>query len=263
MKKTGYADINGLHLYYEIHGSGRPLILLHGGFGSVESFGSSIELLARTRQVIGVDLQGHGRTGDIDRPLSSDALGDDVAALITHLGFEKADVLGYSFGGGAARQAAIRHPERIRKLVLVSTPFARDGWFPEARAAFDAFGPHLAPMLKQSPVYALYEKIAPRPQDFERVVEKMGTLMRQDFDCTASIDDKKFPPTLIVVGDADALRPAHVIEMFAKLGGGLRDPGWDGSAGRSASRLAIRPGVTHYDIVQSPALLAALEPFLD
>jgi pimeloyl-ACP methyl ester carboxylesterase len=260
-KKTGYADIHGLHLYYEIHGTGEPLIVLHGAFGSVEMFGPNIELLAKTREVIGVDLQGHGRTGDIDRPMSPEALADDVAALIGHLGFDKADVMGYSLGGGVALQTAIRHPERIRKLVLVSTAFARNGWFPEVRAGLDAIGPQLAATMKQGPAYAFYEKIAPRPQDFERVVEKVGAMVKQDYDWTALVTDK-LPPTLIVAGDADGLRPAHLVEMYAKLGGGQRDPGWDGSAGRSASQLAILPGKTHYDIVASPVLATTVEPFL-
>lgn len=251
----------GLELYYEIHGSGEPLIVLHGGFGSVEMFGPNIEILARTRQVIAVDLQGHGRTADIDRALSYEALGDDVAALIEHLGFDKADVMGYSLGGGAALQAAIRHPARVRKLVIVSTVFARSGWFPEVRAGFDAIGPQLAAMMKQGPAYQFYASIAPRPQDFERVVEKVGSLVKRDYDWSAVITDK-LAPTLIVVGDADAVRPAHLVEMFARLGGGQRDPGWDGSGGRSKSQLAVLPGKTHYDIVASPALAAAVDPFL-
>ena len=260
-KQTGYADINGLHLYYEIHGSGDPLIVLHGALGSVEMYGPNIELLAKTRKVIAIDLQGHGRTADIARPMSCEAFGDDVAALIEHLGFQTADVMGYSLGGGAALQAAIRHPERIRKLILVSTAFARAGWYPEVRAGFDAFGPQLAQMMKQGPAYAFYEKIAPRPQDFEHLVEKLGAMVKQDYDWSAQITDK-MPPTLIVAADADGLRPQHLVELYAKLGGGLRDPGWDGSAGRSKSQLAILPGRTHYDIVSAPALVATVEPFL-
>ena len=260
-KQTHYADIDGLHMYYEVHGTGEPLIVLHGALGSVEMYGPNFELLAKTRQVIAIDLQGHGRTADIDRPMSYEALGDDVAALIQHLGYAKADVMGYSLGGGAALQAAIRHPERIRKLVLVSTAFARDGWFPEVRAGFDAFGPQLAAMMKQGPGYAFYAKVAPRPQDFERLVDKVGAMVKRDYDWSPQITDK-LPPTLIVAGDADGLRPAHLVELFAKLGGGQRDPGWDGSAGRSKSQLAILPGKTHYDIVSSPTLAATVEPFL-
>lgn len=260
--KTGYADINGLHLYYEIRGTGDPVIVLHGAFGSVETFGPSLDLLAKTRQVIAIEMQGHGRTADIDRALSREALGDDVAALITHLGFEKADVVGYSMGAAAGLLAAIRHPQRVRKLVIVSTTFSRDGWFPEVRAGFDAFGPQLAAAMKQSPAYAFYEKVAPRPQDFERLVEKMGAVVKADYNLFAQIDEKTMPPTLIVAGDADGIRPAHLVEMYAKLGGGLHEPGWDGSRGRSKSQLAILPGKTHYNIVTSPELVAAIEPFL-
>jgi pimeloyl-ACP methyl ester carboxylesterase len=261
----GYAPINGLSLYHEIHGSGEPLIVLHGGLGSVEMFGPSIALLARTRQVIGVDLRAHGRTGDVDersdQPLSCELMADDIAALIAHLGFATADVMGYSLGGGVALQTAIRHPDRVRKLVVVSAAMARAGWFPEVLAGFDAFGPQLAEMMKPSPVYAFYQKVAPRPADFPRLIDKLGAMLKVDYDWTDDVA-KLRAPVLIVAGDADGLRPAHLIEMFATLGGGLRDPGWDGSAGRSSSQLAILPGATHYDIVGSPALAAIVEPFL-
>lgn len=260
---TGYADINGLHLYYEVHGSGKPLVLVHGAFGSVETFGPNLALLATTRKVIAVEMQGHGHTADIDRPLSAAALGDDLAALIAHLGYAQADVMGYSFGAAAALHAAIRHPERVRKLVIVSTAFARDGWYPEVRAGFDAFGPQLAAAIKQSPIYAHYAKVAPRPQDFDKLVEKMGTLVKKDFDYSPLVDEKRMPPTLIVAADADGMSPAHLAAMFARLGGGQRDPGWDGSAGRSKSQLAILPGRTHYDIATAPELVATVTPFLD
>lgn len=177
-KRTGYAPLNGLQLYYEIHGSGDPLIVLHGGIGSVEMFGENLALLARTRQVIGVDLRAHGRTADTDQPLSCELMADDIAALIAHLGFATADVLGYSLGGGVALQTAIRHPERVRKLVVVSAAMARAGWFPEVLAGFDAFGPELAEMMKPSPVYAFYQKVAPRPEDFPRLRRSIGLAAR-------------------------------------------------------------------------------------
>jgi pimeloyl-ACP methyl ester carboxylesterase len=139
-----YASVNGLEMYYEIHGTGRPLILLHGGVGAIEMFGEVLGLLAEDRQVVAVDLQAHGRTADIDRPLSFESMADDIAALIEHLGFEKADVMGYSLGGGVALQTAIRHPEVVRKLVVVSTPFKRDGWYPEILAGMGQMGPEAA-----------------------------------------------------------------------------------------------------------------------
>src|SRR5881409_720379 len=126
-----YADVNGIKLYYEIHGTGAPLILLHGGLGAISMFGPNLPALAKGRQVIAVDLQGHGRTADIDRPLSVALMADDIAALIKHLGLESADVMGYSLGGGVALQTAIRHPEVVRKLVVVSTPFRRNAFYPD------------------------------------------------------------------------------------------------------------------------------------
>ena len=155
--KTGgnYAEVNGIRLYYEVHGAGEPLVLLHGGLGAVEMFGEVLPLLAEGRQVVAVDLQAHGRTADIDRPLGYEAMADDLAALIEHLGFERADFMGYSLGGGAALQTAIRHPGAVRKLVVVSTPFKRDGWYPEVLAGMGQMGPEAAEPMKATPMYAL------------------------------------------------------------------------------------------------------------
>lgn len=258
--KSGYAPVNGLQLYYEIHGSGDPLIVLHGAIGSVEMFGPTIDALAAHRQVIAVDLQAHGRTADIDRPMTREAMGDDIAALIAHLSLGQADVMGYSLGGGVAFQAALRHPERVRRLVIVSWGFSRAGYFPEVQAGFDHIGPALAEMMKPSPVYQTYAKIAPRPADFPVLLGKLGALVKADYDWLDQA--AKLPQTLIVAGDADALQPAHVYAMYGRLGGGLRDPGSDGSAGRSKSQLAILPGVSHYDMPTTPALATTVEHFL-
>ena len=160
-----YAEVNGLEMYYEVHGSGEPLILLHGGVGAIEMFGEVLPLLAEGRQVIAADLQAHGRTADIDHSLSYEAMADDVAALIEHLDLEKADIMGYSLGGGVALQTAIRHPEVVRKLVVVSTPFRRDGWYPEVLAGMEQMGPEAAEPMKGTPMYALYSSVAPRPED--------------------------------------------------------------------------------------------------
>ena len=134
LESVNYAEVNGLEMYYEIHGAGAPLVLLHGGVGAIEMFSEVLPLLAEGRQVVAVDLQAHGRTTDIDRPLSFESMADDIGVLIKHLGFEKADVMGYSLSGDVALQTAIRHPEVVRKLVVVSTPFKRDGWYPEDKA---------------------------------------------------------------------------------------------------------------------------------
>lgn len=259
--KGSYAQVNGINLYYEVHGKGQPLILLHGGVGSIEMFGEVLTMLAAGRQVVGVDLQAHGRTADIDRPLSRKTMADDIAALIKHLGFEKADVMGYSLGGHVALQTAMRHPELVRKLVVVSTTFRRDGWYPEVLAGMDQMGPAAAEPMKQTPMYASYAQIAPHVDDWPVLLTKMGDLLRTDYDWSKDVPSIQ-APTLIVVGDADSVRTSHAVEFFELLGGGKADGAWDGS-GMSNSRLAILPGMTHYTIFSSPALATVTIPFLD
>ncbi len=174
-------------MYYEIHGSGEPLVLLHGGVGAIEMFGEVLALLAEGRWVVAVDLQAHGRTADIDRPLSFEAMADDIAALIEHLGLERADVMGYSLGAGVALQTAIRHPDMVRKLVVVSTPFKRDGWYPEVLAGMGQMGPEAAEPMKQSPMYQLYASVAPKPEDWAVLLTKLGELLRQDYDWSEDV----------------------------------------------------------------------------
>jgi pimeloyl-ACP methyl ester carboxylesterase len=259
--KTGYAPVNGLNLYYEIHGTGEPLILLHGGVGATDMFAEILPMLSSVRRVIAVDLQAHGRTADIDRPLSLEAMADDIATLLKHLGFDKADVMGYSLGGGVALRTAIQHPDVVRKLVLVSTAFKRDGWYPEIQRAMSQMGPAAAEPMKQTPMYPLYARVAPRPEDWPLLLTKLGELLRKDYDWSKEVAAIK-APTLLVYGDADAIRTAHALEFFELLGGGQKDGGWDGS-GVSNARLAILPGLTHYNIFSSPALAAAVTPFLE
>ena len=256
-----YAEVNGIKLYYEIHGQGRPLILLHGGLGALEMFGPNLTALAQNHQVIAVDLQGHGRTADIDRPLSVLYMADDIAALINHLNLQRPDIMGYSLGGGVALLTAIRHPEVVGKLVVVSTPFRRNGFYPDILAQQGQVTPAAAEAMKQTPMYAMYASLAPRPQDWARLLGKIGDAMKQDFDFSQQIRGIT-ATTLIVAGDADIFPPAHAVEMFGLLGGGQRDGGWDGS-GRPKSRLAILPGLTHYTIFNAPALAATVIPFLD
>jgi pimeloyl-ACP methyl ester carboxylesterase len=258
---SDYADVNGLSLYYEEHGSGAPLVLLHGGLGTGEMFGAIMPVLAGCGRVITVDLQAHGRTADIDRPLTAESMADDVALLIGHLGLERADVMGYSLGGAVALQTAIRHPGVVDRLVLVSVPCKRDGWYPEVTASMDLMGPGLAEPMKQSPMYESYARVAPRAQDWPVLVAKTGELLRRDYDWSDGAA-KISAPTLLVYADADSVRPAHIMEFFGLFGGGLRDPGWDGSD-RPAAQLAILPGSTHYDLFASPALAAAVVAFLD
>ena len=259
--KGNYDEVNGLNMYYEIHGSGQPLILLHGGIGTIEMFGEVLPLLAGGRRVIAVDLQAHGRTADVDRPLSFELMADDIAALIERLEIERADVMGYSLGGGVALQTTIRHPDVVRKLVLISTPFKRDGWYPEVLAGMGRMGPEAAEPMKQTPIYEVYASVAPRPEDWPVLLSKLGELLRQDYDWSEEVEAIE-APTMIVVGDADSVRTAHAVTFFELLGGGKADAGWDGS-GIPDARLAILPATTHYDILSSPALASAVTPFLD
>ncbi|MFN8531331.1 MAG: alpha/beta hydrolase [Anaerolineae bacterium] len=256
-----YAQVNGIQLYYQVHGSGQPLILLHGGIGAIEMFGPVLPMLAAGRQVIAVDLQAHGRTADISRPLSLEAMADDIGALIQHLGLGKADVMGYSMGGGAAVQTAIRYPDRVRKLIAVSFPYKRSGWYPEITAGMEGMGPAAAEPMKQTPMYALYSQIAPRVEDWPVLLTKMGDMLRKDYDWSNEVSQIQVP-TLLVVGDADSVRTSHAVEFFERLGGGQRDGGWDNS-GRSKAQLAILPGITHYTIFSSMALAQTVIPFLD
>ncbi len=254
--KTGYAPVNGLNLYYEIHGSGEPLILLHGGVVGITIFGPNLAALSEKRKVIAVEMQGHGHTADIDRPLSFEVMADDIAALMKYLGIEKADVMGYSLGGGVALQTAIQHRESVRKLVVVSEPFKRDGWYPEVLAAMAQMGPAAAEGMKQSPLYKLYPNV-----NWAVLFTKLSDLLRKDYDWSTEVAAIK-APTMIVFADADAVRPAHIVEFFGLLGGGHRDAGLDGS-GRPTAQLAILPGLTHYNISSARALATTVTPFLD
>jgi pimeloyl-ACP methyl ester carboxylesterase len=262
-KESGdnYACVNGLNMYYEIHGMGKPLVLLHGGLGGVGMFEQLLPSLAETRQVIAVELQAHGHTADIDRPLSFELMADDIAALIKLIGLENADIVGYSLGGGVALQTAIRHPAMVRKLVVVSTPYKRGGWYPEVLAGMTSMNAEAAKAWVGSPMHQAYASVAPRPEDWPALVAKLSDLLRQDYDWSAGVAAIK-EPTMIVVGDADSVRTVHAVEFFELLGDGKSDAGWDGS-GMSNARLAILPATTHYNIFVSPLLVSIVTPFLD
>jgi pimeloyl-ACP methyl ester carboxylesterase len=255
-----YLSIGDLSLYYEIHGTGEPLVLLHGGFGAVEMFGPILPALAEHRQVIAVDLQGHGRTADVDRPIRYEALAEDIAALIGHLGLTHVDVMGYSFGGGVALRLAIQHRDLVAHLIAVSSPHRRSAWYPEVLAGMAALDATFADTMMQSPVYPLYAKLAPRVEDFPILIDKMGDLLRTEYDWSADLAALDVP-ALLVFGDADSIPPIEIVDFFRLLGGGLRDAGWDGS-GSPRSRLAILPYASHYDILQSPLLVPAIVQFL-
>ncbi|MEW2381436.1 alpha/beta hydrolase [Micromonospora sp. NPDC047707] len=257
-----YADVNGINLYYETHGQGRPMILLHGGLGSGEMFGPILPTLAGGHQVILVDLQGHGRTADIDRPLDIALMADDIAALIDHLGLEQPDVVGYSLGGGVALLVAIRHPDKVGRLVSASAGIRRDATYPEILAQQGQVTGAAAELMKETPMYELYQRVAPRPEDFPRLLDKIGEAMAKDFDFTEQVRGLRVP-TLVVAADADMQPPSHFVEVFELLDGGLRDGGWAGEGRPTGGHaLAILPGLTHYNLFSSPLFAAVTLAFL-
>jgi pimeloyl-ACP methyl ester carboxylesterase len=258
-----YAEVNGINLYFETHGAGPPLILLHGGLGSGEMFGPVLPILAEHHQVIAVDLQGHGRTADIDRPIDIRLLAGDIAALIDHLGLEKPDLVGYSLGGGVALMTAVGYRERVNRLVAASIYLRPDAVDPDLRAQQRQVNAAAAESLKVTPMYQLYQRVAPRPEDFPRLLDKLGASMMQDYDYTEDVRRIQVP-TLFVAADADQAPPSHYADMFKLLGGGLRDGGWLGEnrpAGGHA--LAILPGLTHYNMGTSPLFATVILNFLD
>ena len=258
-----YAEVNGLHLYYETYGAGRPLILLHGGLGSGEMFGPVLPVLAERHLVIAPDLQGHGRTADIDRPIDVRLMADDIAVLIEHLGLDRPDVAGYSLGGGVALLTAIKYPAMIRRLVAASAHIRRDAIYPDMLAQQGQVSAGAAEFMKDTPMYQLYQRVAPRPEDFPRLLDKMGAGMARDFDLTEEVRGLRVP-TLIVAADADMAPPSHYAEVFRLLDGGLRDGGWMGDGRpKGGHALAILPGLTHYNIFNSPLFAAVTLAFLD
>ena len=258
-----YAAVNDLNLYYEVHGDGPPLVLLHGAYMTAEMMAPLSEGLAGIRQVIVPELQAHGRTGDIaDRPLSYEQMGDDTAVLLRHLGLEQADVVGYSMGGGAAIQLAIRHPQLVRRLVVISAGFRYDAMPPEAIAIFPSISPE---MFAGSPMETEYQRLAPNPEDFPVLVEKLKTLDTTDFAWPDDDIRGIAAPTLIVLGDSDGVRLEHAVEMFKLRGGGVMGD----LSGLPESQLAVLPGTTHFvppgsGVLDRAAWLnAMIPPFLD
>lgn len=252
-----YAEVNGLKMYYELHGTGQPLVLLHGAFMTINAMQPLVSELAKTCQVIGVELQGHGHTADINRPLRDELLADDVFALLQHLKIESADVLGYSMGGGVALQVAMRHPEVVRKLVVISASYNSEGMYPEVSAGIAQITPEL---FAGSPWREEYDRIAPRPEDFASLVEKMKDMNGQPQDWSPEAVKAIPSPTFIIIGDSDGTRPEHAVDMFRLLGGGVLGD----MVGLPKSRLAILPGTTHVGITQRYAwLVPMLNEFLE
>jgi pimeloyl-ACP methyl ester carboxylesterase len=257
--QTGYAPVNGLQMYYEIHGTGGlPLVLLHGAFSAIgTSFGKVLPALAQTRQVIGVELQGHGRTADIDRPLAIEQLAEDTAALLRYLQIERADLFGYSTGAAVALQVALRHPQMVRKLVIASVTSKRDGVHPGLFEGLEAMKPE---MMVGSPWHEEYLRIAPRPEDFPRLFAKKTAMDKATKDVPDEAIRALAAPTLLIIGDSDIVRPEHAVELFRLLGGGVMGD----LAGLPRSRLAILPGTTHVSLLErSDWLVSMIGEFLD
>jgi len=256
-----YAQVGELNMYYEVHGEGEPLLLLHGAYMTVDMMGPLLAGLAASRQVIAPELEGHGRTALAGRALSYEQMADDVAGLARHLGIGRADVFGYSMGGAAALQVAIRHPELVRKLVVASASHALSGMHQQALDMFPTITPEL---FKGSPMEQAYQQLAPNPDDFPKLVERLTALDTTPF----AWDDEVrgiTAPTLIVLGDSDGVRLEHAVELFELLGGGVMGD----LAGMPESQLAVLPGTSHFVppgsglLDRHEWLLALVPPFLD
>lgn len=249
-------------MYYEIDGEGRPLLLLHGAYMTVDMLGPLRAGLARRYRVIAPELQGHGRTNDVDRPISYEQLADDCAALLEQLGLPEADIVGYSMGGAAALQLAIRHPARVRKLVVISAGFRSDGQPQEAIDIFPTITPDL---FKGTPMETEYRRLAPDPDHFEAFVEKMTANDSKEFAWPDHEIRGISAPTLLVVGDSDGVRLEHAVEFFKLRGGGA----FGDLSGLPSSQLAVLPGTSHFVppgsgmLDRGDWLLAMLPPFLD
>jgi pimeloyl-ACP methyl ester carboxylesterase len=259
--KSGHVKANGIRYYYEINGKGEPLLLLHGGLGSTSMFAPILPRLIEHRQVIAIDLHGHGRTELGSRKIDLVDIGNDVATVLGQLGYEQVDVLGYSFGGGVGFRLAVQHPTLVRRIAIVSAGFSDAGFFDDIRQQQNGLTSEAAPMMKETPMYQSYVAVAPKPEDFPRLLQAMGDLMRGHYDYSADVR-KLAAHTMIVFGDGDMYKPEHIVEFYRLLGGGLRDAGW-GRENLAKNRLAIIPDQTHYDIFFSKKLVDTTLPFLD
>ena len=259
--KSGRLPVNGVDYYYEVHGRGEPVLLLLGGLGSIDMFRPVVDRLAKNRTVIAVDLHGHGRTALGNRTIDLPDMGDDMAAIVKQLGHSQVDVFGYSMGGGVAFRMAAQHPEAVRRLVMVSAGFAQDGFFPEMLPQQAAVSGAIADQMKGTPMYKSYVAVAPRPEEFPKLLDQMGAWMRTPYNWEEDVK-KLTMPVMLIYGDSDMYRPEHEIEFYQLLGGGLKDAGWQREH-MSKNRLAILPGLTHYDIFMSPELSHTARPFLD
>lgn len=255
--QTGYVPVNGLRMYYEIHGGGQPLLILHGAFMSTGDMAPLVSGLAATRQVIAVDFQAHGRTADIDRPFAYEAFADDIAALIEHLGFDAVEVFGYSMGGGVALYLAVRHPHLIRKLVIASVSSTTDGVHPIYWEMIEMLTPEV---FEGTPWKAAYEQIAPDPDNFSTLVQKMKALDLTPYAVPDNDVRSIAAPMMIIVGDSDLTTPEHAVHLFRLAGGGV----FGDLAGLPNARLAVLPGTGHVGVMERASwLVPMVAEFLD
>jgi pimeloyl-ACP methyl ester carboxylesterase len=256
---SGYADVNGIKLYHEIYGRGEPLVLVHGGLMTIGEMSTPLASFAKTHEVIAVELQGHGRTADTDRPLSFETMADDVAALLNLLGIARADIVGFSLGAAVGLRTAIQHPENVRRLVVISSPYAKSGWYPEAQKGMGQVSAAMADNMMQTPTGKLSTQW-PEPQRFPPFLDKMGTMLGASYDWSADV--KKLPmPVMLVFADNDSVSQKHIAEFFALLGGGVKEPGWQNTQ-LSRARLAIVPGYSHYNFFSAVELAPIIDKYL-
>jgi pimeloyl-ACP methyl ester carboxylesterase len=261
MTSNGHIEANGVNYYYEIHGEGEPVLLLHGGLGSIDMLRPIIGQLAETRMVIAVDLHGHGRTALGERPISIPDMGDDMAVIVKQLGHAPVDAMGYSLGGGVAFQFAARHPDAVRRLVILSAGFKTEGFHPEMLPQQAQVSAAAAEFMKDTPMYQGYVAVAPHPEDFPKLLDRVGESMRQPFDFTDDVK-KLTMPVMLVYGDSDMFTTPHMAEFYNLLGGNTQDAGWQREH-MSQNRLAIIPDQTHYDVFLAPELVPTVLPFLN
>ena len=255
---TGYAPVNGLKMYYEVHGSGEPVVLLHGAFMAISGdWEDWIRELSKTRKVIAIEMQGHGRTGDINRDMTYENLSDDVAGLLDHLEIPNADIVGYSLGGGVAMMCAIRHPEKVRKVVSISAVMRRDGWVKEGLDAFPKLTPEA---FKGSPIEIDYKKLSPTPDKFADLVNHIKAMASRPYDFGADRLKATKAPMFFIHGDADGVRLEHIAEMYGLKGGDLHGD----MRSHPESRLAILPDTTHVTLMNRMSVIVPMiNDFLD
>lgn len=248
---AGYTPVNGLKMYYEVRGQGEPVVLLHGAFMTITAWDDWINELAKTRKVIAVEMQGHGRTADIKRDLTFENLADDVAGLLVHLKIPKADIIGYSLGGGVAMQCAIRHPEKVRKVVSISAVLRRDGWVKEG---VDALAGLTAEVFKGSPMEAEYKRLSPTPDEFPAFVMHVVALASKPYDFGADKLKATKAPFFFIHGDADGVRLDHIAEMYRLKGGEIHGD----MRPHPESRLAILPDTTHVTLMNKMSIIVPM-----